>query len=92
MSNWVVCKIHVKKFLPFVIIVNVPLNINKQRLGNEAVFLSNNVEDFLTNQEKSLRVQSRLQTYVNILHQWLVIKINIFYNFSLLFKYICNSK
>ncbi len=77
MSNWTVCKIHVQKFLPFVIIVIVPANINKELLGKEALFLINAVEPFLTNQEKSLTVQSRLQTYVDILYKWFVISIKI---------------
>ena len=73
MSNWTVCKIHVQKFLPFVIIVTVPLNVNKELLGKEALFLSSVVEFFLTNQEKSLTVQSRLQTYIDIVYKRLEI-------------------
>ena len=73
MSNWTVCKIHVQKFLPFVIIVTVPLNVNKELLGKEALFLSSVVEPFLTNQEKSLTVQSRLQTYIDIVYKRLEI-------------------
>ena len=73
MSNWTVCKIHVQKFLPFVIIVTVPLNVNKELLGKEALFLSSVIEPFLTNQEKSLTVQSRLQTYIDIVYKRLEI-------------------
>ena len=59
--------------MPFVIIVTVPLNVNKELLGKEALFLSSVVEPFLTNQEKSLTVQSRLQTYIDIVYKRLEI-------------------
>jgi hypothetical protein len=53
---------------PYVITLNVPSTICKGLLIREVLFLTKNIELTLSPEEKAFFVQSRLQTFVNLLY------------------------
>ncbi len=66
--DWKTIFIHPISLSPFVITLNVPSTICKGLLIREILFLTKNIEHTLSPEEKAFFVQSRLQTFVNLLY------------------------
>ena len=67
-SDWKTIFIYPISLSPFVITLNVPSTICKGLLIREILFLTKNIELTLSPEEKAFFVQSRLQTFVNLLY------------------------
>jgi hypothetical protein len=67
-SDWKTIFIYPILLSPFVITLNVPSTICKGLLIREILFLTKNIELTLSPEEKAFFVQSRLQTFVNLLY------------------------